>query len=299
VDEITGPATIEQMVADAAAAGHELTVRLIRDWTRLGLLDTPLRRPAGKGHGSLPALYPETQRRLLLTLLVHRPTNGISSLARIPVGIWMYWGEAYVPLRQVRVAMATWLGDPRVSLRRARETANEVARLLDNPAASDAARARLRRTLSDIAYTGKADLAQLDFAVREVFEPGAQRIHRAVGHPAAPLTAESIVELTRARLRAAERLAVKDPAHPDYVTDAEYVSARHAHLVAYAQYATQQALLAANAPAGRSDMYEPVTAERALNDCCGNLLTALGMNSLYPQRAAEIEREPEPRIVLV
>jgi len=35
-------------------------------------------------------------------------------------------------------------------------------------------------------------------------------------------------------------------------------------------------------------MYEPVTAERALNDCCTNLLTAIGLEAMYPQRAAEL-----------
>ena len=47
---------------------------------------------------------PASQRNLFLTLLHHRSGNGINSLARIPVGIWMYWGDEYVPLRQVRRA---------------------------------------------------------------------------------------------------------------------------------------------------------------------------------------------------
>ena len=72
------------MVADAAGAGHEITVRLVRDWTQTGLLDGPRKRPAGRGRGSNQALYPANQRELLLTLLSKRAGNGISSLARIP-----------------------------------------------------------------------------------------------------------------------------------------------------------------------------------------------------------------------
>lgn len=290
-ENIQGTATIDQLVTDAANCGHVVTPRLIRDWTEVGLLDHPRRRPAGKGHGSRKSLYPENQRRLLLTLLHHRPENNISSLARIPVGIWMYWGQEFVPLRQVRVAMNTWLGDPRVSLRKARETAREVTKLLDSPAATKSARTRLRQTLGDIAYTGTADFEQLDRAVRAVFEPGARRVHRAIGHPEAPITADSVVDLIRARMHAAERLAAGE------VTDAEFVQARDAHLVMYAQYALSQARYAASAPAASPDVYEPVTAERALNDCCGDLLTSLGMANLYPQRAAEIATEPAPRIV--
>src|SRR5487761_1316704 len=84
---ITEPGTIGDLVADATAAGYQANARLIRDWIEHGLLDYPQRRPAGKGHGSAPALYPASQRNLLLTLLHHRPGNSISSLARIPVGI--------------------------------------------------------------------------------------------------------------------------------------------------------------------------------------------------------------------
>jgi hypothetical protein len=33
---ITGPGIIDDLVADAAEAGHQITVRLIRDWTKPG-----------------------------------------------------------------------------------------------------------------------------------------------------------------------------------------------------------------------------------------------------------------------
>jgi hypothetical protein len=161
---------------------------------------------------------------------------------------------------------------------------------LDNPEATQTSRAHLRRVLSEIAYTGDANFEQLEAAVRAVFEPGSGRLRRAVGHPAAPLTADGIVDLIRARLHAARRLA------HETVSDEEFLQARHAHVVTYAQYAAEQAQYAAAAPNDRPDMYEPVTGERALNECCGNLLTALGLNSLYPERAAEISRMPAPHI---
>src|SRR5258708_18588146 len=93
----TGPGPVDVRGVDAAAAGYEVTVRLVRDWTQAGLLDRPRKRPAGRGRGSSPALYPENQRKLLLTLLSKRPGNSIKSLARIPAGIWMYWGDEDVP----------------------------------------------------------------------------------------------------------------------------------------------------------------------------------------------------------
>lgn len=279
---IVEPGTIADLATDAAMAGYQVTTRLIRDWTEAGLLEYPLKRPAGKGHGSRPALYTANQRMLFLTLLHHRPANTISSIARIPVGIWMYWGDQYVPLRQVRRAMSTWIGDPRVSLRRARDTAREILRQLDNPRATARARRELIETLTDLAYTARPDYARLEDAVRGVFEPGSGQVHRAVGHPEAPLMADSVIDLVKARITAVRLLATGQ------VDDWAFYRARQVHLVAYAEYAVQWKMLAAAAPAQNRDIYEPVTAEIALNSACGHLLTAIGMAALYPQRAAQL-----------
>jgi hypothetical protein len=287
---ITGPGTIEDLVADAERRGDTVTVRMIRDWTAVGLLDSPQRRPAGKGHGSRPALYPATQRELFLALLHHRPGNGIKSLARIPVCIWMYWGEDYVPLRQARLAIKTWLGNPRISLRKARETALEVLGQLDNPAATDAARRELVDTLTAMANTAHLDPERLDHVVRQVFEPGYGEIHRAVGHPAAPLTADAIVGLVTARVTAANLLL------HDAISDEDFLDARHAHLIGYADYAMQQRMLAAAAPPGTTSFYEPVNFETAANQCCTSLLTVIGLQRMHPQQAARIKNLPAPRI---
>jgi hypothetical protein len=279
---ITDPGTIDDLVADAATAGHQITVRLIRDWTQAGLLDTPRKRPAGRGRGSSQALYPANQRQLLLTLLSKRPGNGIASLARIPVGIWMYWGDEYVPVRQARRALLTWIGNPRASQRRARETAQAIVGQLDNPKAAPRARRELRRVLSDIGYTGQLDEDRLERAVFDVFEPDIHQIRRAVGHPDAPMMVDSVIGAMRARMTAVAQLTA------DRVTDEALYQARHAHLMAYAEYAVKQPAFAGSAPPQYPIMYEPVTAEKALNDCCVHLLTTIGLEILYPERAAEL-----------
>lgn len=289
VGEGTGDGTIEQMTADAAEAGHKATARLVRDWTEAGLLDYPRRRPAGKGHGSRQALYPQSQRQLFLTLLHHRAEgNGIASLARIPVGIWMYWGDGFVPLRQARRAMITWVGDPRSSLRRARETAKEVAGQLDNPAATPAARRELHEALADLAYTGQADFERLERAVTGVFEAGYGTLRRAVGHPGAPVMADSVIDALKARLQAVG--LVKE----DKLSDDDYYAARRRHLAAYAEYAAKQHYYAMHAPADNSGMYEPVTAENALNASCVHLLTTIGLSALHPEGASRVDTIPAP-----
>ena len=126
VEQLSEPGTIDHLIADAAEHGHQVIARLVRDWSERGLLDYPTRRPAGKGHGSKQALYTANQRMLFLALLDKRADNGIRSLARMPVWLWMYWGDDYVPLRQARRAFMTWLGDPGSRSRPARERAQAI-----------------------------------------------------------------------------------------------------------------------------------------------------------------------------
>lgn len=109
-----------------------------------------------------------------------------------------------------------------------------------------------------------------------------QQIRRAVGHPSAPMMADAVVDLVKARLLAVGLLT------GDRLTDDRLYRARHAHLMTYAEYAMRQPLLAASVQGNHGDMYEPVTAETALNDCCRNLLTTIGLEHLYPERAAQL-----------
>jgi len=284
VETITEPGTISDLVADAAKAGYEVTARLIRDWTEQGLLDYPRKRPAGRGRGSAPALYPANQRMLLLTLLYHRPGNSVRSLARIPVGIWMYWGDEYVPLRQARRALMTWISDARSSKQGAREAARAILGQIDSPQATQQARRELLDVLTWANWSGRPDFERLEKAIRAIFEPGYRNLQRAVGHPAAPIMTGSMIEVMKARLLAATELRA------DHVTDAALAQARDSHLFAYAEYAAQQPFLAAAAPSGKP-LYEPVTAEDTLNNCCRNLLSAIGLELMYPADAERLRRD--------
>jgi len=116
--------------------------------------------------------------------------------------------------------------------------------------------------LTETGYTGKADFEQLGNALRRVFEPGGGTIRKAVGHPEAPLMSDSFVTRDPARLAGAARLRAGK------ITDEEFYFARHVLLVAYADYAMNRHSYAALAPEGHRDMYDEVTAERALNEAC-------------------------------
>ena len=292
---ITEPGTIEDLVADAATAGYQITKRLIRDWTEQGLLDRPRKRPAGKGRGSAPALYPASQRNLLLTLLYHRPGKNIASLARIPVCIWMYWGEEYVPVRQAQRALRRYLGDPqagpryardaiRASKERARTVAREVLSQMDNPQATPQARRELLDTLTQAAYTGRPDFGQLEQAVSDVFDAGTTQIRRAIGHPTAPVTTEALITGVRARMMAIEAVTSRQ------VSDEALEQARDAHLFEYASYLGRHPALGAAAPRGIPQLYAPITADDTVSNCCKHLLLALGMQLMFPDQAEQIRR---------
>ena len=122
----------------------------------------------------------------------------------------------------------------------------------------------------------------MERAVLDVFEPGSRQIRRAVGHPAAPLMVDSVIGVTKARLTAVQRL------RDGLVSDEAFYQARRAHLMVYAEYAVTQPTYAGSAPPDHPDKYEPVPAENALNDCCTHLLTTIGLEAMYPERAAQL-----------
>jgi len=94
--------------------------------------------------------------------------------------------------------------------------------------------------------------------------------------------AASVIVMLKARLTAVDLLRTGK------VSDEDLCAARHGHQVAYAEYAARQRFFAMYAPAENPGMCEAVTAENALNACCGHLLTTIGLASLYPERASQI-----------
>ena len=98
----------EELVALARERGTPVSPRLITDWVQLGLLDHPTRRGLGRGRGTV-AGWPENQVRLWGLLLEKRPgLKHMATLCSIPVSLWLYFGDDYVRLPQVRRAMITW-----------------------------------------------------------------------------------------------------------------------------------------------------------------------------------------------
>ena len=268
----TEPGTVDDLMADARSAGFQATPRLVTDWVSHGLLDRPDLQPKGRGRGSDKGLYPASQRNLFLTLLDKRRTaTHVRALARIPLSIWLYAGDDFVPTRQALRVFTTWIGDSRASLAQARWASRQVVGQLNNADAAEQDRRALLTTLTDIAYTGRADHDELDSRIRAVFEPYGSTVPKAVGHPAAPLMTSSIIDIVDARMLAARSLAQGE------ATENDLQDARQQHLISLAEYVAQLPTLAAHAPPHLATMFGPITDQTLVDNCGNDLLTVLGL----------------------
>ena len=102
--------TAAQMVHAAKDAGHErVSPRMVTDWAAHGLLDRPEDNGSRGRGGKVPGTWNEHQFQLFLSLLEARVhAKAVADLCSIPVWLWLWWGDDYVPMRQVKTAMTTW-----------------------------------------------------------------------------------------------------------------------------------------------------------------------------------------------
>jgi hypothetical protein len=278
--------TIEDLVSSASARGHDAGTRLVTDWVRRGLLDHPQKRPLGHARGSLPALYTPQQRDLFLALLDKRRDGAthIKSLARVPIWLWLYYGDAWVPTRQVTRTLKTWLGDYTVSRQKAVRNATETMKQFDHPDATPAARRRLHLALTDVALSRRiVDRPALERAVRDVFEPATVfgAVRRGAGPSTMPLTADAIVPYIEARLASARAISSSS-------LDEEFLNrAREEFRRSRAEYNKIRPHLKAQAGDQHASMFDADdTPESELRDCANNFHTLLGFMLLSAKRDA-------------
>ncbi len=255
-----------------------MTARLVHDWVAQGLLDKPTRRSKGR-RGSAKALHATNQRKLFLLLLEKRQQMPkIPSLALIPLYLWLYFGDDYVPTRQAVKALRTWLKDGMRNKRVAREAARGMLQQLDHSLASDTARNRLLRLLTDVGYTGRFDQEELVEAARAVFEPASvfagTGLVRAAGHPDVAVTVEGFLTYTEAMCTAIRR--VRDGGLDTALFDRVRLVHRRTkpdYLARHHEYAAADS--GAFAAAFAAPMLDDV-----VNDCGRELLTIVGFEVL-------------------
>jgi hypothetical protein len=267
-------------VTAAAKAGFSITPRLITDWVSIGLLDHPEARGLGRGRGK-EYTWPREQRSLLLTLLAHHGTVRRPVLCNIPVGIWLLFGDPYVPLHQVRRALGTWgTTYGKVSFTRAKQGAEQTLLQIDHPEATATDRERLRLRLTQAGKTGMVDRADLANLAQRVMDPHGSGIVRG---PHGLLDTDASVRLILARIEGFTAIKTAPDDH--------YYAARRTYLATNPTSAELRAPLEPNPR--RADPRTLQTGFEAAVQwhACVDLMTLLGLIQLpRPRRWASSTR---------
>ena len=260
------------MVRSAKSRGHKIaSKRLLADWVSLGLLDKAGDRGLGQGKGKRYA-WPQAQHDLFITLLGHRqraPTTSRATLTNFPVALWLIWGDAYVPIRQVRRALGTWVGrHGATGWKQSQTTAREVLDHLDHPSARDEDRAALADAIAHAGYQGRIDAAELLPLVTRVFDPNETGMTRG---PLGLMKADDYINTVVARTTAL--------AHLDDASDISYEHAREIYRRAgpMAQH-TPPIPVAGHLISARSLGARPTLSfDAVVNRACLDLITLLGV----------------------
>lgn len=251
--------TAEDLVGEAKARGVMVTKRLVIDWAEVGLLDRPERHGLGRGKGTV-ATWPESQRQLFLLLLEKRvDLRKIAPLCNIPVWLWLWYGDAYAPLRQVRRALASWgKGAGHAPWGRGLEKGRELAAQLAAPDASDAARAGLARALAGEIAGTKLVTDRLRRTVEEALP--------AHGTPG-QVSSDQFLHLLEVRMRVLAEVETLDGALWEWARFF-YISMKHAFANGLPPYADQQR---------ESGLIVPSSLDAIINNACLDLITIVGL----------------------
>jgi hypothetical protein len=255
------------MVEIANSTGRTATERLLTDWQEFGLIDQPVKKGLGRGKG-IAALWPESQLRLWLLLLdKRRETSQVPNLCNVPVGLWLYFGDEYASLRQVRKCMNAWA--KRYGSSRGHKLAKQTARRLleDLPP-------------SPISKNAKADLiSAMASVLLHGFERDAERrqlrdrLLKAAGITVAgreqPNRAAAVVDLVLIRLLASHHLS--DGSVPDHI----FHWARVWHLFNLRNYI--EAMDSGHLPDVSGVDFDRPDFNKLIPSACRDLMSAVGM----------------------
>lgn len=265
--------TADQMLDVAERRlGWRPTRRLVTEWVQVGLLDRATPRGRGRGKGK-QYTWPHNQLELFIQVLAKHKTVRRPTLCNMPVTMWLFFGDAYVPLRQVRRALKTWAATYATgSFTQAKATAEQVLVQLDHPDASREDREHLRRLVTQ-AGTGKLDADALEDAARKVFDPHATGMSRG---PMGLMDAESYVRVIKARVTGLSVIAT--------APDETYLHARNAY---QSTDATNEQLRAPldqqrGVTSGKAIGASNAGVQAAFNRACLDLIMLLGFMTLNP-----------------
>jgi hypothetical protein len=222
----------------------------------------------------------------LISLLgQQREVRHLAIVAIIPVATWLYWGDEWTQLPQVRRAIRTWWArTDKVGARASDQLAKSVTRAVAPREASRADRAEFKAAIeySTFNRTFPRDeiISKLDSVRRSNLSDGL------IGQLGVP--SDLLVDGMFAMRVVMDRL--KDP-DDTVVTDAMFEDARRRLNLAGWQYLTQWSQLHSTPNIGES--FERPTIELFINHACSDLLRDLGMQLMLEERGTPLSPSPE------
>jgi hypothetical protein len=282
--------TADELVEGAAARGLDASPRLIRNWTEEGLIDRPRLTSLGRGHGMELGVWPENQLRLFLLLLEKRQRQHVrrdGGLAKVPVALWLWYGDDFAPLRQVRRALRTWARlNQSPPLSAADATARAVVDRLSHPDARRAARIRFRDAITRSASGELLSVEELAAAALPAIDP-----HRTGprGPAGASLSARDFAGFVDAMVAGVDAVLLDRGGEllPDRMLD----QARREYVATHNDYDEKRAVYAADPDLGH--MHNEQTLSDLFEDVCKDLVAVLGFKILATRRRGRRKPRPE------
>jgi hypothetical protein len=259
--------TGEELAQEGRRLGAKASKRLVDDWAGLGLLDYSAAPGLGRKKGRQIGTWPEAQRQLFLTLLERRKRGEkITALCNVPVWIWMYWGDSYVPPAQAKRALGTWAGrNQTAGWGTAQKTAKQLVTTLAHPKSSAADRRAAIEGIATMATSGNFDRVRVAALLQPVLQP--EGTERRSGPLADIVTAQGYAELIQARLRVVDHLESLD--------DSLFEWARYFQITNYREYQRTQPALASDLHFGA--LASVPNLEDSFHSACEQLVTLLGL----------------------
>lgn len=282
------PLSREELIDGAKEAGYShVDGRLISQWIDLGLL--PKGQRIGRGaKGGRGAKYEWGDKDLptFISLLgQQRVVRHLAIVAIIPVATWLYWGDEWTQLPQVRRAIRTWWArtdkvGAQASERLARSITRAVAPRETSRVDRDEFKSSIQYATFNRTFAREEIISKLDSVRRS--DPTDGLIGQ-LGIPSDLLVDGMFaMRVVMGRLKDLEDSGITDEMFQD--------ARRRVNLGGW-QYLKQWPQLHATPNIGES--FERPTIELFVNHACSDLLRDLGMQLLLRERGTPLPASPE------
>lgn len=276
------PGTGDDLIYDAQLRGVTMTERTLTLWRDQGLLTPPQRVGRGRARG-VQRVYTAAAREVFNTVLMQRHDTKTVPLTRIVVGLWIYWGEDWVPWAQAERGLGTWITHYRTSP--GTRATREAFTLVDALAAPDAD-PQSRRQLTDLVKQAQragriTDPTALTRALGAVIDPHTTgRRFGSPGNSVSPeqmvtswVANETVIKELHGHLKQASKSTAKGRLFPPRVRQRLH-DARDELRSTRAEYTAIQPVLAALASHDQARWAEPAELAQLLSTSCSDLLLA-------------------------